>query len=168
MRSHVKLLFLALLSTVAVAGLVACSSAASSSAASSSGSGSSSSSAASSDIETVGAESVFDIMLDYNAGTGYQWTYTADTEGVLMFVEQFTEDKADPGVVGGPLREHFVFRSQAPGEVVLTFKLARSWETGQEPAETQVYAFTVDKDLQAVLDPAKSNYKNAPEYGSNS
>ena len=46
---------------------------------------------------------------------------------------------------------------------MITFGLARSWEDA-EPAETQVYAFTVTDDLEMVLNPYKSQFDNEPEW----
>lgn len=152
---------------LAVFALAACSGSSQGSSASSSGSGSSSSSSSSS-VETAGGEDVVTISLDYNAGTGHEWTCSADPEGIVSEVGHDTEDKAaDKNITGGPLQERFTFRAMKQGEVVLTFKLARSWETG-DPAETQVYAFTVSNDLKMTLNPYKSDFMNEPEWGSNS
>lgn len=115
----------------------------------------------------IGAEDTVTIGLDYSAGTGYEWNCTMEPEGVVTLVSQQTEDKAkDKEMTGGPLRELFTFRAVQPGEVVLTFDLARSWEG--DPAETQVYAFSVSDDLKMVLNPYKSNFESEPEWGSNS
>ena len=104
------------------------------------------------------------IPLDYSAGTGYEWTYAADPEGVVELVSETTKDlAADEMLDGGPLQERFTFRGAQPGEVTLTFTLSRSWEPDPEFDETQVYAFTVDDDLNMVLNPYKSEFDNAPE-----
>ena len=151
--------------------LVACGSPqSSSSSASSSASASASqasSSVTSSSATIVGGEDVVTISLDYSAGTGYEWQYTMEPEGVLTQVSHDTVSEAkDSTMTGGPLSDKFTFRAAKPGEVVLTFKLARSWEG--DPAETQVYAFTVSSDLKMVLNPYKSDFTNEPEWGSNS
>lgn len=105
------------------------------------------------------------IDLDYNAGTGYEWTYAADPEGMVELVGQKTEDLADEDITGGPLKDHFTFRALQPGEVSITFELVRGWESDEEPAETQVYAFTVTDDLQMILNPYKSDFTNEPKVG---
>ena len=135
----------------------------------SSSSSSASSSSSSSSVVTAGAEDVVTISLDYAAGTGFEWTCSAEPEGVVSQVGQETVDRSATSepVSGGPLQERFTFRAVKPGEVVLTFTLARSWEAG-DPAETQVYAFTVTDDLKMVLNPYKSDFTNEPEWGSNS
>ena len=107
------------------------------------------------------------IALDYNAGTGYEWQCAMDPEGVLDLVSQDTNDLAkDKEMTGGPLQDVFTLRALKPGEVTVTFNLVRSWEG--EPAETQVYTFTVTDDLKMILNPYKSDFVNEPEWGSNS
>lgn len=155
----------AALAAVVLAG---CSSGGASSSSASSGSESSSSSSSSS-VEVVGGEDVVSIALDYNAGTGYEWACSVEPDGVVSLVGDRTEDMAaGQNLDGGPLRDTYTFRASAPGEAVITFDLVRGWETDEEPAETQVYAFTVDDDLKMVLNPYKSSFDNEPEWGSNS
>ena len=153
-------------SLAACAGSPASSAASSSSSAASSAASSaesSSAAASSSSNAAPDAKSQVTIGLDYNAGTGYEWTYAADPEGVVELTDQVTEDLSQQkDIAGGPLRENFTFKALKPGEVVLTFTLARSWEQGA-PAETQTYAFTVSDDLKFVLNPYKSDFVNEPE-----
>ena len=90
-----------------------------------------------------------------------------EPEGVLTLVSHDTVDQSNnAATAGGPLSDKFTFRAEKPGEVVLTFNLARNWEA--EPADTQVYAFTVSDDLKMVLNPYKSSFANEPEWGSGS
>lgn len=160
---------------LAALSLAACSSGSGSASGSASSSGASSNASASSAAPstasysaTAGAEDVVTISLDYNAGTGFEWQYAADPEDAVSLVNQSTENLAtEKTASGGPLQEHFTFRATNPGEVAITFKLERSWEEN-EPAETQVYAFTVSDDLKMTLNPYKSNFTNEPEWGSNS
>ena len=103
------------------------------------------------------------IGLERNAGTGYEWQCSIAPDGVVEQVDQVTNGLAEgKNASGGPLRDDFTFKAMAPGEVVLTFDLARSWEG--EPAETQVYAFTVSNDLVMTLNPYKSSFENEPEW----
>ena len=86
--------------------------------------------------------------------------------GVVELADQKTESLSqDKTASGGPLQERFTFRAVKPGEVVLTFNLARNWESGAAPAETQVYAFTVTDGLQMILNPYKSDFVNEPVIG---
>ncbi|MBQ9000387.1 MAG: protease inhibitor I42 family protein [Eggerthellaceae bacterium] len=151
-----------------VVALAGCASQGAPSSTSSSTGASSSSSSAASSSSAVAPQtgSTAEITLDYNAGTGYEWAYSADPEGVVELAGQNTESLSqDKTVSGGSLQEHFTFRAVKPGEVVLTFNLARSWESGAKPAETQIYAFTVTDNLQMILNPYKSDFANEPVIG---
>ena len=164
MSNRSKILFGVLIAGVLV--LAGCSSQASSSTQGSSQS-SGSPSSSSSGLVNVDAEDIVSILLDYNAGTGYEWTYTAEPANVVSFEGKATEDLAKgQALAGGALRDTFTFRAAQAGEVVLTFELKRSWN--DDVAETAVYAFTVDNDLKMVLNPYKSNFQNEPVWGSNS
>lgn len=141
----------------------ASSSSASASSAASAASASASASASTTTASASGAADVVTIGLDYNAGTGFEWEYAIEPEGVVELVDRATEDHAkDEAITGGPLSEVFTLRAQKPGEATVTFNLVRSWEG--EPAETQVYAFTVSNDLKMVLNPYKSNFNNEPTW----
>ena len=184
MRTYPKTL-ISILAVSALAALLAAtactSSAASSSAASASASASSassasssasasnaSSSAASSGATTTDAEDVVTIDLDYSAGTGFEWFCEIDPEGIVAEIDHTTENLAkDKDIDGGPLCDHYTFRATSPGEVVITFTLARGWEKDAEPAETQTYAFTVSDDLKMILNPYKSDFDHEPTWGSN-
>lgn len=175
MQTRAKFLFTIIAAALAAVALAACASGGSSSAASSasaSGSSSASTSASSSSDDTVvvlDGNLFVEILLDYNAGTGYEWTYTAEPEGVLSEIDRTTEgDDGGEPVDGAPLTEAFVFITNQPGEVVLTFNLVRPGEEDAEPAETQVYAFTVDNEMSAVLNPYKSDFDRAPLISSGS
>lgn len=117
---------------------------------------------------TIDGQDTVQIPLEYNAGTGFEWNYEASPEGVVTYLGKNTEDLEDnPEVTGGALRDVFEFQALKPGEVTITFNLARSWEDG-EPAETQVYAFTVSDDLQMTLNPYKSDFDLEPIWKSHS
>ena len=149
----------------ALFALAGCSSQAAESSSSSSGSSSGSSSVSSSSTSAAAQGDVVTIGLDYAAGTGFEWTCSEEPEGIVEIIGQVTESKSsEENISGGPLQERFTFRAVKPGEVVLTFTLARSWETG-DPAETQTYAFTVSDDLKMVVNPYKSDFANEPEWG---
>lgn len=149
---------------VALFALAGCTSQAASSGSGSSASSTSGAASSSSGTTVLDAEDAVEITLDYNAGTGYQWVYAMDPEGVVSESNKNTNNKAEnSAVAGGPLSDVYTFRAVAPGEVVLTFKLVRNWEDS-DPAETQIYAFTVSKDLKMTLNPYKSDFKNEPVW----
>lgn len=164
-----KRIVVALAALAAVVALASCSSGGGSSAADSGSSAvSSASESASSSVAALDAESVVTVPLDRNAGTGYEWQCSIEPEGLVTQIGQTTDNlAAGENISGGPLQDRFTFRAQAPGEVVITFDLVRGWEDG-EPADTQVYAFTISDDLKMTLNPYKSSFENEPEWGGNS
>ena len=127
-------------------------------------------SSSSSDVVTLDAEGVISVYLDYNAGTGYEWQckLSGDTDA-LGIVNEWDKNLAeDENISGGPLQHCVTMRAAKPGNVVLTCELVRPWEKDVEPAETQVFSFTVDSDLQIHFNADESTYENEPEQGSNS
>ena len=90
------------------------------------------------------------IMLNFNAGTGYQWFCELDNDEVMEIVSQETEDIAEEGIVGGPLKETVVLKAKAAGTTVLTCTLARSWEESGSAAEVAAYEFSVADDLSVT------------------
>ena len=127
-------------------------------------------SSSSGSLVTLDAEGVVMVPLDYNAGTGYEWQCTlSGDEGALFITSEDDEDLAkDQDIDGGPLRHWVTMRAAKPGNAVLTCELVRPWEKNAKPAETQVYSFTVDSNLQIQFNAADSTYQNEPEWGSNS
>ena len=127
---------------------------------------SSSSTATSSSSSTAGAQTTVSMALKYSAGTGYEWQCSVEPSGVIEEVSHTTENLSQgTNVAGGSLSDRYIFRALAPGEAVVTFKLLRSWEP-DNPAETQVYAFTVADDLQMILNPYKSDFDDEPVWES--
>lgn len=168
-RRIIAVLSVMLLGLLALAGC-------SSGGGSSSGSGASSSasvSTAASDSSSAVASSdgvptsgnVVVMTLDNNAGTGYEWSYTVEPEGVLSFAGQRTEEAggSEP-LAGGQVQEVFEFRADAPGEAVVTFTLARPGTNEVDPNLMQMYAYTVTDDLNIILNPYKSNFDHEPEW----
>ena len=127
-------------------------------------------SSSSGSLVTLDAEGVVMVPLDYNAETGYEWQCTlSGDEGALFIASEDDEDLAkDQDIDGGPLRHWVTMRAAKPGNAVLTCELVRPWEKDTKPAETQVYSFTVDSNLQIQFNAADSTYQNEPEWGSNS
>ena len=127
-------------------------------------------SSSSGSLVTLDAEGVVMVPLDYNAGTGYEWQCTlSGDEGALFIASEDDEDLAkDQDIDGGPLRHWVTMRAAKPGNAVLTCELVRPWEKDTKPAETQVYSFTIDSNLQIQFNAADSTYQNEPEWGSNS
>jgi predicted secreted protein len=109
---------------------------------------------------------VISVALDYSAGTGYEWQCTlSGDEDALTVVKETDEDLAkDENIDGGPLQHQVTMKAAHPGTTVLTCELVRPWEKDVEPAETQVYNFTVDDNLQITFNAGKSTYTNDPVF----
>ena len=114
-------------------------------------------------------EGVMMVPLDYSAGTGFGWQCELSGDKDALFIaDEYDEDLAkDEHIDGGPLRHWVTLRASAPGSATLTCNLVRPWEDG-EPAETQVYVFDVNADLQILFEAEHSTYTHEPERAYNS
>ncbi|MDR1904645.1 MAG: protease inhibitor I42 family protein [Treponema sp.] len=85
------------------------------------------------------------IELEGNPTTGYSWTYTAGTEGIVreLSVEYIKKETA-AGAVGSGGIFVFVFEALAPGETELRFVYKRPWENVDGPVQEAVYLVKVD------------------------
>ena len=128
------------------------------------------SSSSSDDVVVLDAEGVVSVSLDYNAGTSYEWRCTlSGDEDALWITDEGDKDLAEgQHIDGGPLQHWVTMRAANPGTAVLTCELVRPWEKDVEPAETQVYVFSVDENLQIDFDDTESTFENWPEQGGNS
>lgn len=92
----------------------------------------------------------YEIRLESNSSTGYQWSYTMDKTGIVKesktsYIPDNTSSAPVPGSGGTSV---YTFESIAQGEVILTFTYQRSWETDVEPIKSVTYHLSVDKDLK--------------------
>lgn len=85
----------------------------------------------------------FDIILEGNPTTGYEWTYkTIGDPSVLSIQGTYVPNSVNPGIVGSGGKYVFHGKALKPGKVSLIFSYARSWET-VPPVETKRYNFSV-------------------------
>lgn len=91
-----------------------------------------------------------EVVLPYNAGTGFAWTCETDNS-VLELQGVDTVSLAAEGVTGGPLEDHFVLAGKSAGSVKATFRLSRAWEPTEDD-ETLACYFTVDGDLTITFE----------------
>ena len=89
----------------------------------------------------------YTVTLEGNGTTGYEWTYTMSEEGIVKETAADSKYEGSDGMTGAPSTYTWTFEALKEGTVTLTYEYARSWET-VEPAETNTYTLTVDKDLQ--------------------
>ncbi len=87
----------------------------------------------------------FQITLEENGSTGYQWDYAiSDASAATLISEDsycFT-----PNAEGAPAQKVWTFKALMPGKYTIQFTYRRPWETGVEPLKTvkcDIYVSTV-------------------------
>ncbi len=87
----------------------------------------------------------FQITLEENGSTGYQWDYAIlDASAATLISEDsycFT-----PNAEGAPAQKVWTFKALMPGKYTIQFTYRRPWETGVEPLKTvkcDIYVSTV-------------------------
>jgi inhibitor of cysteine peptidase len=86
------------------------------------------------------------IELEGNPTTGYSWTYTAGTEGIVKEISaDYIKKETAPGIVGSGGMFVFLFEGLAPGETELRFVYSRPWDAAN-PAREAIYLVRVDAD----------------------
>jgi inhibitor of cysteine peptidase len=87
------------------------------------------------------------IELEGNPTTGYSWTYTAETEGIVKEISaDYIKSETAPGAAGSGGVFVFVCEGLAPGETKLRCVYSRPWESAPEPAREAVFLVRVDAD----------------------
>ena len=74
------------------------------------------------------------LVLTMAAGTGYSWKLDKIDENILEFGELRTEADHAQGMVGGPVKMIWSFKTKGSGTAKITAKLTRSWMP-DEPAK---------------------------------
>ena len=90
----------------------------------------------------VGEE--FNITLDANPTTGYQWQLSDNfTEGIVKLVKsEYVAPETE--MVGAGGKEVGTFKGVRPGETIIDLEYVRPWETGIEPVVVKSYGVTVE------------------------
>ncbi len=86
------------------------------------------------------------IEIKGNPTTGYEWTYKAETNGIVAVSDEYKQDSSGGGTGAGGTYI-FVLSGIKEGETTLTFTYSRSWEPNPDTDATKVYKVTVDKKL---------------------
>jgi len=96
------------------------------------------------------------VVLESNpASTGFDWSPTFSSSDVLTFQRKFLSSdilicqsknirKGPSHLVGGAVDEIWIFKATTPGQTLLTFSLARSWEKNVSPMKTVQFDITVE------------------------
>ena len=90
----------------------------------------------------LGVGDTYEVVLDANPTTGYQWVVDFD-ENYLELVDRHFKVDSDlgPPAPGRGGTETFVFRAVAKGSTQVQFTYLRPWEG--EPLETKALAFDI-------------------------
>lgn len=93
---------------------------------------------------TVSKGDKFNIQLDENPTTGYEWTVSVSDENVVkMTDDQYTAQTTDANVVGSGGTHSYMFEATGKGTAQITFVYERSFEENSA-VETIVYNITVN------------------------
>ncbi len=92
----------------------------------------------------VKAGEEFEVVLESNPTTGYQWQLADPAMGgiVALVSSTYRPDPAPPGMVGSGGKEHWVFRGLKPGETTVSLVYARPWEK-DAPDTSETFRVTV-------------------------
>jgi|GEM_PF-2928201 len=92
------------------------------------------------------APGTYEVTLEGNGTTGYEWTYAMSEEGIVKETSNASVSEGKEGMVGAPSTYIWDFEALKPGTVTLTYDYARSWEG--RSIRTVTYTLTVDDSLQ--------------------
>lgn len=86
---------------------------------------------------TVKVNEKFNITLESNPSTGYQWFPDFNPRFLkIMGINYYSqEDLNESGIVGGPGTQEFIFKALKAGKTDITMKYVRSWENCLPPEE---------------------------------
>jgi predicted secreted protein len=82
----------------------------------------------------------FDIKLEGNATTGYEWEPSFD-QNYIKLVNKEYKVESDPGRVGAPGEQYFTFQALKQGTTEITIVYKRSWEEGS--ADKKVFKVNI-------------------------
>lgn len=87
-------------------------------------------------IINVEQNKTFEISLEENGSTGYQWFYTISDNSALNLISEEYISCNNPLLDGAPIQKVWTFEALKPGTYTLTYEYLRPWETGKEPIKT--------------------------------
>lgn len=95
---------------------------------------------------TVEADKLM-VTLEENPTTGYRWDFQMDLTGILALVsDEYIPDETPGMIVGAGGERKWVFQSEGPGVVKLTFDYYRPWEEIHTAVDQRTYFVTVGED----------------------
>ena len=87
-------------------------------------------------VINVEQNKTFEISLEENGSTGYQWFYTMSDISALDLISEEYLHYTSRELVGAPIQKIWSFEALKPGTYTLTFEYKRSWEAGIAPIKT--------------------------------
>ena len=87
-------------------------------------------------VINVEQNKTFEISLEENGSTGYQWFYTISDISALNLISEENLHYTSRELVGAPIQKIWSFEALKPGAYTLTFEYKRSWEEGIAPIKT--------------------------------
>ena len=72
-----------------------------------------------------------ELSLETNPSTGYGWEFVQEPEpSILRLVDHYLayENPVDPGLVGAPMMEYWIYHAMTAGRTSIRLEYARSWE----------------------------------------
>ncbi len=102
---------------------------------------------------TVTAGKEFNITLQYNASTGYQWVLAKAPDQKLVKLLGTEYKRLDPKLIGSGGDMVWTFQALAKGKTQIGLDYVRPWEQGQKPARTTNFVVVI----KAPKAPGKTN-----------
>jgi inhibitor of cysteine peptidase len=87
-------------------------------------------------VINVEQNNTFEISLEENGTTGYQWFHNLSDISALNLISEENLHYTSRELVGAPIQKIWSFEALKPGTYTLTFEYKRSWEEGVEPIKT--------------------------------
>lgn len=83
--------------------------------------------------QTVKVGETFEVLLETNASTGFQWQVHEKTDNVTVVSNQVQSNQSDSQtpVVGAPSQQLWVFKANTVGNAKIQLVYVRSWEADQ-------------------------------------
>ena len=89
-------------------------------------------------------ENTFTVKLEENTTTGYTWNFTiADADVLELVTDSYAKPDSEGNMVGEAGEHTWVFKAIGKGKTQIDFNLAKEWEEGSTPAETNIYNIVV-------------------------
>ena len=78
----------------------------------------------------------FQIELDSNPTTGYQWTFADTTKSIISLIHRQFKETSNKIKLGTPGRQQFYLKANAVGQMKLKLIYHRPWEKNVVPIDS--------------------------------